>query len=380
MEIEESDVKELCQLWERHCRFGPPAAREGGANGDCHPSRMDNRRASAILLPSFPLRQQGPTCGLVASAVAIATAASGIKIINQPEFQPEITPEQAAKAVATTLPKLIEMGLTTRGEIHTCEDLVAAAHLIATELQRRSTVPGITASAELASVGSIVEHLRAGRPVCVPYDCDRDHTPFDTRGAHAHWCVVVGAVAATGCAENGAREAARDEIEIEDDSHRSADNGRSPDDNHTPSTAADSGPSPIHSDAITNDPSQGAAALNVSVVTSLTNAPIINNNNYSNNNNSSSNNSSKGAAPIELDGAGVTHVVARHGKTSRLQLWDAAALVRSAAQLEQTGDPQAAHAGCLAGLRGRMVVFRRVGRLESQGQESVSIQHDDENS
>jgi hypothetical protein len=115
-----------------------------------------------------PLLQEGPQCGLVALAMALA-------VRGAPRPVPEVLQEARAR------------GLTLRGEMFSAEGLAQLAEALE---------PGCGAAVlpvdRLADTACLVDSLLAGGLLLVPYDCLADHSPGLADGGRAHWALVTG--------------------------------------------------------------------------------------------------------------------------------------------------------------------------------------------
>ena len=148
------------------------AAREGSA--------AKAATALALLHASPAVRQQGPSCGVVGAALGAAvvrrrTAADG---------------DGAAAIDADAVALLAcarEKGWSREGEAFDASQLAQCATDVFPDIQVECVVKPLHED-------DVVALLAGGAVVLVAYDADKDHTPRQTRGANAHWALVVGCV------------------------------------------------------------------------------------------------------------------------------------------------------------------------------------------
>ena len=122
-----------------------------------------------------PVLQCGlPVCGLVAITMAY-------QILNKTtDIDSKIDP-------LTILKTAQSLGYAKQGEILSTDTLLQ----LSTETLACS---GRIANVNELTPSLIVNCICSCKPILVPYDSDKDHTPFIADGHQAHWCIIVGLV------------------------------------------------------------------------------------------------------------------------------------------------------------------------------------------
>ncbi|KAI8840831.1 hypothetical protein BJ741DRAFT_596698 [Chytriomyces cf. hyalinus JEL632] len=146
-------------------------------------------------VPVTPLLQQGPTCGLVALAMAMSAFdqltcinpdTADAARCNPQEYQHvRSTPIDASKTASQLLKVAQSLQYTWKGEIFSAEWLAAVARhqdISATVVEWRNNT-------------QVAQHLLKGGLCLVAYDKDGNHEPCLKRGSKAHWALIHGFVA-----------------------------------------------------------------------------------------------------------------------------------------------------------------------------------------
>ncbi|CAL8332741.1 unnamed protein product [Boreogadus saida] len=116
------------------------------------------------------LIQDGPQCGLVALWMAAH--------LRQPA---------RPVAMETIVETALKRGYTAQGEMFSARDMALLAREVC-----GCRADLLTGGMGGANAAAIVAHLRAGRPVLIPYDEDFNHEPCQRGGHRAHWAVASG--------------------------------------------------------------------------------------------------------------------------------------------------------------------------------------------
>ena len=126
----------------------------------------------SILLQSIRpvLQRSRPMCGLVALCMAH-------QIIHN---------DTICKNPMEVLEMSREAGFSKQGEI------LSSHHLLQLAKQVLNCTGSIVNAGEIKSF-DIIQWLLARQALLVPYDCDKDHTPFQSYGHAAHWAIIIGA-------------------------------------------------------------------------------------------------------------------------------------------------------------------------------------------
>eukprot|EP00730_Choanoeca_flexa_P007298 TRINITY_DN12308_c2_g8_i4.p1 TRINITY_DN12308_c2_g8~~TRINITY_DN12308_c2_g8_i4.p1 ORF type:complete len:293 (+),score=45.14 TRINITY_DN12308_c2_g8_i4:149-1027(+) len=161
---------------------------------------------SILALPSSPLLQQGPMCGITASIVAAGT----LELTRKRKawhFNSTASPENSQPSSLLDVPDDMESRLA-RLDIDSADLLKYAID------QRLSTEGEMFSSSVLAKLitdtfdcstqllhavdaAAIVTALLAGHPVLIPYDAAPNHEPCLDNGESSHWAVLLGAIVPT---------------------------------------------------------------------------------------------------------------------------------------------------------------------------------------
>lgn len=116
------------------------------------------------------LQRNRPMCGLVALCMAD-------QIIHN---------DTICKGPMEVLEMSQEAGFSRQGEI------LSSDHLLQLAKDVLKCTGSIVSVEEILSI-DIIHWLLAGEALLIPYDCDKDHTPFQCYGHAAHWCIIIGA-------------------------------------------------------------------------------------------------------------------------------------------------------------------------------------------
>ncbi|CAL8350000.1 unnamed protein product [Arctogadus glacialis] len=116
------------------------------------------------------LIQDGPQCGLVALWMAAH--------LRQPA---------RPVAMETIVETALKRGYTAQGEMFSARDMALLAGEVC-----GCRADLLTGGMGGANAAAIVAHLRAGKPVLIPYDEDFNHEPCQRGGHRAHWAVASG--------------------------------------------------------------------------------------------------------------------------------------------------------------------------------------------
>mmetsp|Transcript_17881 Transcript_17881/g.58777 ORF Transcript_17881/g.58777 Transcript_17881/m.58777 type:complete len:264 (-) Transcript_17881:143-934(-) len=117
------------------------------------------------------LRQNGPSCGLVALRMASVFVCS------------KETGGENVPSVQDILKVATEKGFSRKGEIFSCQHLAALGR----------EVCNVSADViEDPSTELICSAISYGKPVLIAYDADKDNSPCLLQGARAHWAVICG--------------------------------------------------------------------------------------------------------------------------------------------------------------------------------------------
>ncbi|TPX71319.1 hypothetical protein CcCBS67573_g06227 [Chytriomyces confervae] len=168
-------------------RLGCPAHSASNSVCDC--------RWQVEGIPVTPLLQKGPTCGLVALAMAISafdqpacinpdtTDAAPSHTPNSQHVRP--TPIDASETAPQLLKVAQSLQYTWKGEMFSAEWLATIARH-----------QGISATVvEWRNSTQVAQHLLEGGLCLVAYDKDGNHEPCLKRGSKAHWALIHGFVA-----------------------------------------------------------------------------------------------------------------------------------------------------------------------------------------
>lgn len=126
-----------------------------------------------------PVLQRGlPVCGLVAIAMAH-------QILNNTS---DIDPMDILETAK-------QDGFSKQGEILSAEFMLQLSMKV---LQCKGSVND---SSEL-TLKLLIDAISSRKVILVPYDSDKDHTPYLANGHQAHWCILVGVVIETSDSES----------------------------------------------------------------------------------------------------------------------------------------------------------------------------------
>lgn len=117
--------------------------------------------------------QKGPMCGLVGLTMAAQLLLKGVA---SGHIHPEGILEFA-----------VQNSLSRHGEMFSAS---AMEEIVVKHLHLQAQVATMDNPGVLPEL--IVKAVSSDQAVLVPYDADKDHTPFLARGHCAHWCLLVG--------------------------------------------------------------------------------------------------------------------------------------------------------------------------------------------
>ena len=122
-----------------------------------------------------PVLQCGqPCCGIVAISMAHQVL-KGIREVK--ETKDPLCILQAAKSE----------GYTKQGEILSAQTMLQLSC-------ETLDCSGIVCNTNELSLSLIMNSISSRKAILVPYDSDKDHTPYIASGHQAHWCIIVGVV------------------------------------------------------------------------------------------------------------------------------------------------------------------------------------------
>ena len=134
------------------------------------PSLQRSARWLCFSIPTSPILQEGPQCGLVSLTVAINAIS-----------------KQQLHSVATVFQLARERGFSKQGEMFSVDSMASLAEELLPEGKVSTVEVG-----NLEESAWLVAALLDGSLMLVPYDCTPDHSPGLAGGQKAHWALVTG--------------------------------------------------------------------------------------------------------------------------------------------------------------------------------------------
>lgn len=136
------------------------------------PSLVHSNLVSFIHNVRPVLQRRRPMCGLVALSMASDLMYGTIKDSTEPLLVLEYAQKRS---------------YTNQGEIFSSQHLLTMS-------QDLLNCTGDIIDSNKITPSLVLEWLTSNKAILIPYDCDKDHSPYLSSGHSAHWCILVGAV------------------------------------------------------------------------------------------------------------------------------------------------------------------------------------------